>query len=140
VILISRNSAKFCCTFFREIVSLCKFFKYQYTSRNFAKFFINYFAKLFRYVNFSNSIHKESILINIFWKSYQCSGSGKFWHGSGSSDPFPKKRILIHMYKCSWICDIKVIFLVVWKIGNAIKFKNISYPVKIFNFVTKISR
>jgi hypothetical protein len=43
---------------FREIVSLCKFFKYQYISRN--------IAKLFRYVNFSNPIHKESILIKKF--------------------------------------------------------------------------
>jgi hypothetical protein len=51
---------------------------------------------LFHCVNFSHSIHKEPILINIYWNSYQCSGSGKFWHGSGSSDPFPKKWIWIH--------------------------------------------
>jgi hypothetical protein len=43
VILISRNSAKFRCTLFREI------------SRNVAKFRINYFAKLFRYVHYSNA-------------------------------------------------------------------------------------
>jgi hypothetical protein len=88
---------------------------------------------LFRYVNVSNSIHKESILINIFWKSYQCSGSGKFWHGSGS---VPEKTD-IDTYKCLWIFDIKVIFLVVLKCK---KIQKCILPCENFNFVTKISR
>jgi hypothetical protein len=59
-------------------------------------------------------------------------------HGSGSSDPFPKKTdIDIYRYKCLWIFDIKVIFLVVWKCN---KIQKCILPCENFNFVTKISR
>jgi hypothetical protein len=117
------NFTKFCCTFFREI------------SQNFTKFRINYFAKLFRYENFSNSVHKESILINIFWKSYSVPDPGNFGTDPDHQNRFQKNGYgYIQMFMDFWHeCYLSVV-LKYNKIQKSI------LPCENFNFVTKISR
>jgi hypothetical protein len=56
--------------------------------------------------------------------------SGKFWHGSGSSDPFPKNES--GYLQLFMDLDIKVIFLVV------LKCKKIILPCQKINFVKQI--
>jgi hypothetical protein len=115
--LISRNSLKFRCTFFREIsyklfreiVSLCKFFEFNTLRINFNQHFLKVLP-VFR-------IREILALIRII----------------GS---VPEKTDM-DTYKCLWIFDIKVVFLVVLKCN---KIQKCILPCENFNFVTKISR
>jgi hypothetical protein len=91
------------------------------------------FAKLFHYINFSNTSTFREILHKLFREIVSLC---KFFEfntqiriiGSG-----PDKKD-IDTYKCLWIFDIKVIFLVVWN-GNNIQ--KCILPCENFNFFTK---
>jgi hypothetical protein len=125
VILISRNTTKFC-----EILL-------YFLSQNFAKFCIIYFAKLFHNVNFSNTSTFREISYKLFCKIVLLSKLFEFntyrinfnQHFLKVLPVFRIQEILaririirfvpektdIDTYKCLWIFDIKVIFLVILK-------------------------
>jgi hypothetical protein len=56
---------------------------------------------------------RQLVIITVLLASYQCSWSMKFWHGSRSLDPFPKKGHDSWTVQIFWIFDIKFFFLVV---------------------------
>jgi hypothetical protein len=125
-------------------------------SRNFAKFRINYFAKLFRYVHFSNTSTFREISYKLFREIVLLCNSFEFdtqrinfnQHFLKVLPVFRIREILARIriigsvpeknrYKYLWIFDIEVIFLVVLKCN---KIQKCILPCENFNSLTKISR